>query len=368
MVFFALTFARLIDFEAGRTDLRGLFWLVPIYALWTNLHGGMLAGLCTLALAVAGWCAARAIGWESPLRRGQVVWGVLLVLACGLTAFVNPYGWRLPAEWLSVLGQKQLTGILREHAPLDPTRTEGVLALLLAAVYLAVLVAVCARRRPRVTWLLPLVWLYLGCSHVRHASLFGLAAGLAVADMLPLTSWAERVVRRGGDLFSAARGEAARRWGVPGLVLPAALVLGALALKTSGAAVPIVGAGWARFDGLICPREQAELLKAYPDGTPVFNELDFGGCLIYFAPNVRVFADDRAELYGEAFLLAYDRAERDPSRTDEFLRRFPYRLALARTGSGYDAYFRRPGGGWAVVSSTPAATLFRLVDASPLTH
>jgi hypothetical protein len=360
MVLFAATFAWLADFEAGRIGLRRLFWLVPLYALWSNLHGGMLGGLVTLGLALAGWAAARGIGWESPLKRWrQLVPLSLLGGACALTAFATPYGWQVPAEWLNIMGQKHLTEVIREHAALAPTSPEGTFTLLLGAVYLAVLVAACARRRPRVTWLLPLVWFYLACTRIRHASLFGLAAGLAVAEMLPETSWVEALARRGSDLFDAARGRAARAPGLLPFVVPAALVLGALALKAGGVAVPVVGAGWARLNADVCPLEQAQLLNDCPDGTPVFNELNFGGCLIYFAPNVRVFVDDRAELYGEDFLLAYDRAARDPARTEEFLRRFDYRLALTHSGSEFDAYFRRPDGGWDVVSASETATLYR---------
>src|SRR5262249_11681353 len=48
---FAWTYAWLVDFEAGRIGLGRLFWLVPVYAVWTNLHGGMLGGLATIGLA-----------------------------------------------------------------------------------------------------------------------------------------------------------------------------------------------------------------------------------------------------------------------------------------------------------------------------
>jgi len=112
----------------------------------------------------------------------------------------------------------------------------------------------------------------------------------------------------------------------------------------------------------ICPLEQAECLKDRPDGTPVFNELNFGGCLICFAPNVRIFADDRAELYGERFLLDYDQAARDSSRTEGFLRRYRYQWALTRNDSTFDLYFRRPGNGWEVVKATATATLYRRED------
>src|SRR5262249_17515650 len=55
LVLLGWTFARLCDFEAGRIPLRSLFWLVPLFVVWTNVHGGMLGGVGTLAVATAGW-------------------------------------------------------------------------------------------------------------------------------------------------------------------------------------------------------------------------------------------------------------------------------------------------------------------------
>ncbi len=53
--FLAWTMMCVIDYERGRcTDWR-LAGLIPLYVLWTNLHGGVLGGTMTLGLAVAGW-------------------------------------------------------------------------------------------------------------------------------------------------------------------------------------------------------------------------------------------------------------------------------------------------------------------------
>src|SRR5947209_6338354 len=59
IVFLGLTLAYLCDFEAERIGPGRLFWLVPLYVLWTNLHGGVLGGLATLVAAAGGWLAFR---------------------------------------------------------------------------------------------------------------------------------------------------------------------------------------------------------------------------------------------------------------------------------------------------------------------
>ena len=83
--------------------------------------------------------------------------------------------------------------------------------------------------------------------------------------------------------------------------------------------MPILGHGWARLDTSYWPAESRdgdEMFAALsgcqytqPEGTPIFNDMLFGGFLIYKAPNVRVFIDDRCELYGETFIEEFCEAE-----------------------------------------------------------
>ncbi|MGE3803867.1 MAG: hypothetical protein AB7K24_04230 [Gemmataceae bacterium] len=374
LVFFAITCAAIDDFEMGRLRLARLFWLVPVYALWTNLHGGMLGGVATLGLALAGWIAFKVIGLDSPLRswRDVPVLG-LLIVACGLAAFCNPYGAELPAVWLEIMRLPQLTEIIIEHKPLEPAEADGLVTLALAAAYVLVLLTVRPRRQLRVAWLLPLVWFYLATGRIRHASLFAVAAVLALADVFPHTALARRIVTSGSDLFVPPREDAPRRrvpataWLVPGLVVAAAFLL-----QVSGTQVPVVGAGWARFD----PRESPVGLEPYlrydaagtlrPPGTPIFNDLNFGGFVIYHAPNLRVFIDDRCELFGRDLLLEYNEARliRDPEsdkKIGDWLSRFGFELALTQPGTALDAYFRSRNKEWKLIAETPAAALYQWV-------
>ena len=98
------------------------------------------------------------------------------------------------------------------------------------------------------------------------------------------------------------------------LILPAVAVAAAMTLQIGGVSIPVVGHGWAQFD----PASLADRLAAHaraidrssPEGTRIFNDLDFGGFLIYHAPHLRVFVDDRCSLYGTDFLLSTERARR----------------------------------------------------------
>ena len=102
-------------------------------------------------------------------------------------------------------------------------------------------------------------------------------------------------------------------------------------LQIGGVPVPVVGHGWARFDPDRWPIEFLpaldEINRSSPEGTPIFNDMNFGGFLIYHAPRLRVFVDDRCSLYGTEFLLAFDRARReDPGQIDRWRRQYGFRL------------------------------------------
>ncbi|HET6573822.1 MAG TPA: hypothetical protein VFG68_09490, partial [Fimbriiglobus sp.] len=181
----AVTMAAVTDVEAGRVRLRGLWWLVPVYLVWCNTHGGALGGLATMGLAGAGWVLVRLLGRPSPVATLRDVAELAAVgLACGLTAFVTPYGADIPRTWLEIMHAPRLPEIIREHARTslaDPTAWP---VFGLAAVYLFVL----AGTRPqdwRVSWFLPLFWLFQAYARVRHAPLFAVVTCIAIADIWP---------------------------------------------------------------------------------------------------------------------------------------------------------------------------------------
>ena len=86
--------------------------------------------------------------------------------------------------WLIIM-KADLPKIIVEHAPLNPFSAVGITAQREALLYFFILAGTFPKR-PLVMWLLPLVWLFLGCSRIRHAPLFSLVAMIAIIDMLPL--------------------------------------------------------------------------------------------------------------------------------------------------------------------------------------
>jgi hypothetical protein len=365
IVCLGLTYGWLCDFESGRIRLGRLGWLVPVFWVWSNMHGGALGGLATLGLAVAGWSVFRLLGLTSPIASWRQA-GLLCLLigACGLTAVVNPYGWRLPAAWLEIMRSPVVARLILEHAPLSLREPTGWLVLVLGLMYGGALASL-RPWRPRWVWLIPIFWFGQTLLRVRHSPLFAITAMLALAEMLPSTSVAAWLARPGRELFHFRNPdlEAPRGSGWKPAVFPLAVILLAATLEAAGVRAPLLGRGWVRLDPAHWPvdllPELREVEGNHPGGTRIFNDFLYGGFLIYYTPGLKVFIDDRCEVYGDDWLVEYFEAStRDPERIDEWARQYDITFALSARGSVIDRHLRQSPG-WAIVKEGRAATLYR---------
>jgi hypothetical protein len=334
------------------------------------MHGGMVGGVATMGLVVMGWSIAKLAGKDTPiLNYRQIVPLFGLVILCCLTAFVNPYGLELPRIWLSLLGSPVLPRLIVEHAPLysRPLDVISLTVLFFGFVYLVALAGTLPKW-PRITWLIPLVWLCLAVMRIRNGPLFAITAVIALGDMFPHIRWVNWLTRHGSELLriqpsGAMTGK--KRFDCRPALIPFILVLITAMLQIAAIPVPVIGHGWAKLH----PRYPIELLpelkeyeQKHPDGTPIFNEMLFGGFLIYYTPGLRIFIDDRCELYGDKWLLAYAHAiEQDPSQIDRWAQEYGFDIALTIPESGFDRYLANSKG-WIAVRRTNPANLYRKKD------
>ncbi|QJW95791.1 hypothetical protein [Frigoriglobus tundricola] len=369
IAFLGWTMMCVVDYERGRCTEWRLAGLIPLYVLWVNLHGGVLGGTMTLGLAVAGWgmlflangrrepageASAQndaptphqpAHAGRSPIRSWRTaLLLVAIVAACGLTPFVNPHGLEMIRIWQRIVASKVLPEVVNEHMPLDPTSPLGLTVVALGVFYL-VMLAGTLPKAPRVSWLIPLVWFALSFKGIRQGPLFAVCACVALADLWKHTLWHRLLVKHGDgstawDAGNAA--EAATRTGALGtaFVVPALVVLLAVVLQVNRVEAPVLGSGWARLDPNFIPsdmtREVTEYAASVPPGTPIFNDANLGGYLIYHTPNLKIFMDDRCELYGDDWIRAYsDTLGLPPEKLgpvfEEWAQRYQFQRAIVMT-------------------------------------
>lgn len=119
----ALLFWLLIEWREGRLRARFLFLLVPLFALWANLHGAWAAGLIVIG---AFWAeAAWRLAWAKlrkepagPARRTAILLSALGA-ACLLATLANPYGYRLYNMFGHVMSDQYLLRSINEMTPPD---------------------------------------------------------------------------------------------------------------------------------------------------------------------------------------------------------------------------------------------------------
>ena len=254
------------------------FWLLPLIALWANLHGGFIFGLLLVgAFAIdALWNAD--VARQKPLLLRWTAFGVGALMACCLT----PYGWGSILASRKILDLGELLHLIYEWMPADFSSLGAfemsILVLIAAALYSGVKLS-----PPRIALVLGL--LHMALSHVRNLEIFAL--------LLPLVALAPVASQ-----FALQPARSARITAPLAAAAVLAVMLGASswALAARSAFSP---------PEVQSPAAAVEALQALHPRR-VLNDLPFGGYMIW--RKMPVFIDGRAELYGEAFEMAYYRA------------------------------------------------------------
>jgi len=274
-VMLAWAYGLLSASERGRAPS---FWLLPLIALWANLHGGFVFGLVLVGgfALEALWNADRAQRKTVALRWSA--FGIAALAACCVT----PYGWGSILAARKILDLGELLHLIYEWMPADFSRfgmfEMSILALIAGALYGGVKLS-----PPRIALVLGL--LHMALAHNRNIDIFVLLVPIVV--LTPVASQ-----------FAFQPARFAR------MDMPAAAMAVLLVLVGGWTWVLSANAGFAPSERQ-SPAAAVDVLKAR-NPKRVLNDLPFGGYMIW--RQMPVFIDGRAELYGEAFELAYYRA------------------------------------------------------------
>jgi hypothetical protein len=256
------------------------FFLLPLMALWANLHGGFVLGL-----ALVGPIALDAIWSVAPERRIMLGarWA-LFAAGAVVAACCTPYGWNSLLAAAKILDLGQVLTILSEWRPADFSSFglfEGcLLGLLGFALSRGVVLSF-----PRILLLLLLT--HMALANVRSIEAFAFIVPLILAKPFA------------GQSVGVAASATAERWSrpyIPGLAI-AALAAGMWASTSSYTARHDF-----TFAKLQTPAAAVDMLRQR-QAKRIFNAYEFGGYLI--ARDVPPFIDGRAELYGEKFVVNY---------------------------------------------------------------
>jgi len=365
IAFLSITMAILVDFDRGKASLGRLALLIPLFIVWTNVHGGVLGGVLSFGIVAAGWAGSYVVGRAGPITSVRGGFGVLgALISSALTPFDNPFGMEMINTWRRIVGSKYMAEVVNEHKPLCLDAPADQMLAVFGLLYLVLLAGALPklRREFRVTWLVPLVWMLLTVKSIRQGPLFVVTACVVLADFWPHTRWHD-LLKKYGDSLAYGTATPLRP---AAFALPAVLVTLALSLQVAGVAVPVVGRGWATLSPEFVPRDLTAAIDAELDATPgtprVFNDCNLGGYLIYYHRTHKIFMDDRFELYGDAWLRDYvEVVENAPDRVEEYCDRYACThvlIGIDREPGPLDVYLSHSPR-WVTVARGQGAVFFR---------
>ncbi len=290
ILFLAMAFQLLRDDDARPS--RRIWWLIPLTAVWVNLHGGFAGLLVTLSVLVAGATLER--NWGRARHLG------LLLAGCLAASLVNPYGYRLHVHLAEYLRADWIRKLVQEfQAPVLETASGSYFELLLFAGLVAA-----ARLAWQGNWswaLLIAAWAHASLLSVRHVPIFAALVAAPIAVML--SDGMRLLAERGGRKSIAAVLDAIGREHVPNLLRASALVpvlLLGLAVSDAGLTYP------ADFPSGKFPVELIAKHRTLIEQSRLFTLDAWGDYLVYrHYPRQKVFFDGRTDYYGQRMSEEY---------------------------------------------------------------
>lgn len=165
----------------SRAERLSWLWLaVPMFIIWTNSHGGFLAGLLVFwsigGLRVLEHFISKRSGSDRSLAIRQIL---LPSFAVGIATLVNPYSWRLHAWLIESLGTPR-PEIVEWHGLAWSSPQAWLFGLLVGVLIVVYRYSDRQLDLTRMIVLLLLAW--QAASHQRHIAFFAIAAGYWSVD------------------------------------------------------------------------------------------------------------------------------------------------------------------------------------------
>lgn len=328
-LFIAITW-HVLDRVTEKKNYHLLYWLIPIFVLWVNIHSYFFLGLVLIGFKTmenflsafwmekgsrrglaAGWMAAK--NWLIPLA--------LLALVCLINPnFLN--GWLYPFNIFHKLGYDVTEGhsvFYLEKLLVDHNiQIFKAYLLFLSASWMIYWIVV--RRLKLFNLLVTILFTGLAVIAIRNITIFGLVSLVLISDNLAIPIFH---LRRHFPTLKLARLYGAT-------VILILIGVGAWYLiKDSGRNNNFIKSnlGWGLRDG-------NDGVSQFWHGNnlhgPIFNNYDIGSALIFWLyPEEKVFVDNRPEAYDQSFFTnVYAPTQLDPNKWKELNSQYGFKAII----------------------------------------
>jgi hypothetical protein len=320
---FTLLFFAIFVFVIERDRVspgKWLWALVPFAALWTNMHGGFLAGVAYAGLITAGaamHCVfSPARDWRVPLRYG------LLTAGCMLASVINPYGVRLHAHIAEYLRSDFIKNTIQEfQSPVF--RSEASLQYEAVLISGLICVGLLLWRRQYPEAFTVLYFAHMSLMSARHVPLYVIVAGPVIA-MEFTRLWREWVNSQSRNSIAGILDQVSSDFegGFRRVTVWCPLGLAAVILFTPADR-------WPKDFHQGFPKKMVAQYGDLIAASRVLSTDQWGDYLIYHLyPRQRVFVDGRSDFYGEALCKDYLSLMNATHKWESVLHRYGFNLIL----------------------------------------
>ena len=334
----------LLVLDRFRRTGKGLWLLPPLFALWINLHPSWIFGFAVLGLTIASglvegeWALVEARRWSRP----ELTKLSFATLGSVVALFVNPLGYKLvlyPFDFL--FRQQGNVAYVQEWQGVDFSTGNGKLTLFVILGLLAA--AMFSRRRWRLDEVLVTAFaLWAGLSHARFLFFFGLVVPLVLAPRLnlfpPYEPEADKPLLNGGIMVAIL---AAIIWFYPSN----------LALQH-------------QVDEEY-PTAALQFMRSHQLQGNIFNQYVWGGYMEWNAPELKPFADGRADIFVYKGVLDDHRKATSMQEPLEVMEKYNIRYALLQPNPPL-TYLLENSAGWHTLYSDKIAVLLERIPATEL--
>ncbi len=303
---FVFLAARLCEqFHVGRISWRRLCWLLPLFAVWANTHGGFIAGFIVLgvSLFIESLLTLNPFDVEGRnAARKRLFVLALVTFGAFLATLLNPYGWSLYPWIIQLLGDPYFMKLHFEWKP-PPFNEPGGYQFDLLIVLLPLVLGL-SKRKPNLLELgLATAWLHFALTGFRYFPLWVLVA-------VPVMARASLGIPLIERLFSSLPAPAPPGGSAPGR--SGWLWTAAMAILLIAGSHVIEGR-YARLLPEVIPTDALDDVVKLHEERPnavVFHSYDWGGYLTWHGwhptgPSLLNWIDDRNEVQGRPHVQEY---------------------------------------------------------------
>jgi len=320
--FFFSTIFIFILFDYKRNGRDRLLWLIPLMWLWGNSHGGFAIGFIFLGAFIVGEFINNILNTgDSRMPMQGIRKLVLVTIGALLVLMVNPIGLEIYKVPLETFGIQELRRYIQEwQSPDFNQRFTWGFVILLAIVIGAVWSS--RRKFDWTDWFLVCGTTFMALMAGRNLSVFAVA-------VVPIATYhLDNVLTSNGWVIQHKEFEIPRRARL-NLILIVLVIFGALANILVVADQETVYEG----QSMTLPIDAVAYLNDSDISGNMFNSYNWGGYLMFNAPQHKVYIDGRTDLYLEFLNDYFSVAIGSEEWRDEF-EQWDIQFAVIETNSG----------------------------------